>query len=253
MDLGLHAKKAVIVGGARGIGLATAEVLVKEGCHVAIGARSAERVSAAIAKLPKSSGTIWGGAVDVTDAAAYSQWLAAAVAALGGIDILVLMQSASGGLSVEDKWRGTFEVDVVGSVRACEFAVPKMAAAGGGSIVLVASTAALETFIAPQAFNALKASLITYGKQLSQAVAKDKVRVNVVSPGPVEFQDGNWLKIKSGRPELYESTLKQLPSGRMGRPDEVANAVAFLASHAASWITGVNLVVDGGFTKRVAF
>ena len=116
---------------------------------------------------------------------------------------------------------------------------------------MISSTAAVETFIAPQPYNAIKAALITHAKQLSQALAADGIRVNCVSPGPVYFPGGAWEYIQNNMADLYNSTLAQIPRGSMGTPAEVANAVVFLASPAASLITGVNLIADGGFTKRV--
>jgi 3-oxoacyl-[acyl-carrier protein] reductase len=252
MDLGLKGKKAIVVGGARGIGKAAAVALLKEGAQVALGARSADGTKATVSELQKL-GKVWGQPVDVTKRDEYVGWLESAAGALGGVDILVAMQSGGGGMSGDAKWYENFEVDLMGSVRACDFAVPRMTAQKSGAIVLISTTAALETFFVPQPYNSIKAALLTYGKQLSQAVAKDGVRVNVISPGPVEFEGGNWPAIKQSMREIYDVTLKQQPSGRMGTPEEVANAVAFLASPAASWITGVNLVIDGGFTKRVAF
>jgi NAD(P)-dependent dehydrogenase (short-subunit alcohol dehydrogenase family) len=141
----------------------------------------------------------------------------------------------------------------MGTVRGAELLAPHMAASGGGSMVFISTTAAVETFAVPQAYNALKASLITYGKQLSQTMAKDNIRINVVSPGPVEFEGGNWEMIQGAMEKFYNSILRQHPFGRLGKPEEIARAVVFLASPMASWVTGVNLVVDGGFTKRVGF
>jgi NAD(P)-dependent dehydrogenase (short-subunit alcohol dehydrogenase family) len=103
----------------------------------------------------------------------------------------------------------------------------------------------------PQPYNAIKGALVIHAKQLSQALAPDGIRVNCVSPGPVFIQGGAWEYIKTHMTPLYDSTLAQIPQGRMGSAEEVANAVVFLASPAASLITGVNLVADGGFTKRV--
>ena len=127
------------------------------------------------------------------------------------------------------------------------------AASGSGSIIFMSSTAAVETFIVPQAFNALKAALITYGSQLSQALAAQNIRVNIVSPGAIYYPGGNWETIKSAVPALYEGTLAQMPMGRFGEPDEVAKAIVFMASPACPYMTGAHLVIDGGFTKRVQF
>ena len=120
-------------------------------------------------------------------------------------------------------------------------------------MVFISSTAALEYLGIPQAYNAMKAALIAHAADLSQALAPQGVRVNVVSPGPIYFEGGNWEMIKQAMPKMYEAALGQCAIGRMGTPEEVARAVAFLASPAASLITGANLVADGGFTKRVAY
>ena len=117
----------------------------------------------------------------------------------------------------------------------------------------MSSTAAVETFFSPQAFNALKAALITYGSQLSQSLAPKGIRVNTVSPGPIEYPTGNWAAIKANMADFYNATVAQMPMGRLGAPDEVAKAVVFLASSASSYTTGTNLIVDGGYTKRVQF
>jgi 3-oxoacyl-[acyl-carrier protein] reductase len=138
-------------------------------------------------------------------------------------------------------------------VRACEAALPHLVKSGAGSIVVIGTTAAVETFGAPGGYGAMKAALINYASGLAHALGKQNVRVNIVSPGPVYFAGGAWEMIQKAMPPFYESTLKACPQGRMGTPDEVARAVAFLASPAASLITGVNLVTDGGFTKRVNF
>jgi 3-oxoacyl-[acyl-carrier protein] reductase len=122
-----------------------------------------------------------------------------------------------------------------------------------GSIILIASTSAGEAMGGPQAYNAMKASLITWGKQLALFHGKDGIRVNMVSPGPIEFEGGNWDMIKGTMEKFYNSQLRQQPSGRLGTPEEVARCIVFLASPAASWCNGSHLVVDGGFTNRTPF
>jgi 3-oxoacyl-[acyl-carrier protein] reductase len=253
MDLKLKGKNAIIVGGARGIGRAAAEILAAEGANVALCARNREHVDEAVASLSAKGVKAKGSALDVADADAYRAWVAAMGEALGGIDILICMSSAGGGVMDESGWRANFEIDVLGTVRGIEAALPLLKKSATGSIILMSSTAAVETFFAPQPYNALKAALITYGSQLAQSLAQDGIRVNTVSPGPTYFDGGNWDTIKTHAPAVYDNVLSTSTAGRLGTPEEVANAVVFLASPAAGFITGANLVVDGGFTKRVQF
>ena len=136
---------------------------------------------------------------------------------------------------------------------AVETLTPYLEASGTGSIVMLSSTAALETFIAPNPFNAIKAALITYASQLSQAYAAKGIRVNTVSPGAVYYKGGNWEIIEEHMKPLYDATLAKMPTGRFGEPVEVAKAIVFVASPAVPYMTGANIVVDGGFTQRVQF
>ncbi len=253
MDLNLKGKNAVIVGGARGIGRACAELLAAEGANVALCARNQENIDEAVASLAAKGVKATGAVVDVTDDAAYRAWIAAAAAELGGIDIFIGMASAGGGVVGEEGWRNNFETDILGTTRGVEEALPFLEKSDAGAIILMSSTAAVENFLMPQPYNALKAALITYGAQLSQSVAATGIRVNTVSPGPTFVDGGSWDMIKNHMTDVYDSTLQSCPTGRLGTPEEVANAVVFLASPAAAYITGVNLVVDGGFTKRVQF
>lgn len=251
MDLGLAGKRALVTGATKGIGRRIAERLAAEGAALAICARHAADVDDAVQALRTHGTTVWGRACDVADGDEYVRWLDAAVTALGGVDIFIPNVTAAGGLTPVEQWRANFEVDVLGTVRGCDAVLPAMTA--GGAIVAIGTTAAVETFLGPNAYNAMKAALITYTKQLSQAVGPRGIRVNLVSPGPIEFPGGAWERIRERMPDLYTRMTALEPMGRMGRPEEVADAVAFLASERASWITGVNLIVDGGFTKRVAF
>ena len=187
------------------------------------------------------------------DGEAYKAWLTETTAALGGCDVFVPNVSAGGGMDSEKNWTRNFEIDVMHTVRGCETLMDALKASGHGSIVIISSTNAIETFAAPMAYNAMKASLITYAKQLSQFVGKQNVRVNSVSPGPIYFEGGAWEMIKGTNQKFYDSTLRAIPCGRFGTPDEVARVVAFLASPVSSLITGANVVADNGFTKGVRY
>lgn len=253
MDLGLTGKKAIIVGAARGIGMATAEILAREGCDLAITARSEDGVKDAVANLRKYGTKVIGSAVNVKKADDYKTWLAETIDELGGCDILIPISSSGGGMGSEKYWHNAFEVDVMGPVRAVEAVLPTMTERKTGSIVLIATTSAGEAMGGPQAYNAMKASLITWGKQLALAHGKDGIRVNVISPGPVEFEGGNWDMIKGTMEKFYTNTLRQQPLGRLGTPEEIARAICFMASPAASWCNGSHLVVDGAYTNRTHF
>ncbi len=250
MDLGLKGKKALVTGSTRGIGRRIVEALLADGASVAIGARNAAEVATAVATLGKS-GKVVGDVLDVANADSYRGWINAMADKLGGVDIFVHNVSGGGSMDGETSWYKCFEIDMMGAVRGCEAAMPHLKASDAASVIFIGTTAAVETFMGPMAYNALKAGLVTYAKQLSQAVGADNIRVNVVSPGPIQFPGGAWENIGKGMPEMYKSHLAVQPNGRFGTPEEVAKVVTFLASPAASWVTGVNLIVDGGYTKRV--
>jgi NAD(P)-dependent dehydrogenase (short-subunit alcohol dehydrogenase family) len=253
MDLGLDGKVAVVTGGTRGIGREIIETLASEGCRIVFCARNPSEVAQAQAAFDGSGLQTRGFTADVGDAASYGAFLAQASEAFGGVDIFVPNVSAGGGLGDERFWRNSFEVDMLGAVRGCEALTPVMAARGGGAIVLTSSTAALESFVGPMAYNAMKAALLNYGKNLSQKVAPQQIRVNAIAPGPVYFPGGSWATREASAPEAFQAVLAQIPMGRMASPADVARAVAFLASPAAAYITGVTVTIDGGFTKRVDF
>lgn len=250
MDLGLKGKKALVTGSTRGIGRRIVEALLADGASVAIGARNAAEVAIAVETLG-NSGTVVGDVLDVADADSYRGWINAMANKLGGVDIFVHNVSGGGSMDGETSWYKCFEIDMMGAVRGCEAVMPHLKASDAASVIFIGTTAAVETFMGPMAYNALKAGLVTYAKQLSQAVGADNIRVNVVSPGPIQFLGGAWDNIGKAMPEMYKSHLAIQPNGRFGTPEEVAKVVTFLASPAASWVTGVNLIVDGGYTKRV--
>ena len=252
MDLGLTGRKALVTAASRGIGLAVAQTFADAGCDVALCARGDAGLETARKDLESRGVRVFTRAFDVADADALKSFVEDAAADLGGLDAFV--SNASGGAGPgEQAWRAGFEVDVMSGVRGVEAALPALSESEAGSIVFISSTAALEYLGVPQGYNARKAAVIAHASDLSQALAPRGIRVNVVSPGPIYFEGGNWEMIKQAMPKIYEAALGQCAIGRMGTPEEVARAVVFLASPAASLITGANLVADGGFTKRVAY
>lgn len=255
MDLGLGGKRAIVTGGTRGIGRAIAELLAAEGCHVAICARDAAQVAATVEALKKRGVKSVGRALDVTDDAALRAWIAEAASALGGLDILVPNVSALGNAAAPDEksWRLGFEIDVLATVRTVEAALPLIEKSEAGSIVAIGSAAAVESFGGVRPYNSVKAALINYMANLAHVLAPKRIRVNTVSPGTIYFEGGVWHQRQREAPKVYEMALGRNPMGRMGTPEEVAKAVAFLASPTASFITGTNLMVDGALTLRVQY
>lgn len=251
MDLGLAGKKAIVTGATKGIARGVVELLITEGADVAFCARTADEVATAVEELKRGNTRVFGEAVNVRDGEAYKAWLARSVEALGGCDIFVPAVSGGAGADSEKNWVRNFEVDMMHTVRGCEALMPHLEKSGSGSVVIVASTNAVETFAAPMAYNAIKAALVTYSKQLSQAAGKKGVRVNAVSPGPIFFEGGAWEMIQGSQPKFYDWAIKQIPGGKMGTVEEISRVIAFIASPAASLITGANVIADNGFTKRV--
>jgi 3-oxoacyl-[acyl-carrier protein] reductase len=252
MELNLKGKKALVTGASRGIGRAIAETLASEGVDLAICARNAEGLEKATKSLESKGVKVVSKSVDVGDGDALKSFIAEGIKGLGGLDILVSNPSGGNGKG-EEAWRANFEIDLLGAVRSVEAAEEALAASDAGSVIFIGTTAAVETFMGPTSYNAIKAALITHANGLSQTLGPKGIRVNTISPGPIFFEGGPWDRVKASKPEMYEEALATHPIGRMGDEVDVANAAVFIASPAARHITGVNLIVDGGYTKRVNF
>jgi 3-oxoacyl-[acyl-carrier protein] reductase len=253
MDLGLKGKRAIVTGGTRGIGRKTVDLLVAEGCDVGFCARDRKQVDEAVSALSKSGRKIIGGVVDVTDSKGLRAWITKTAEALGGLDILVPNASALVGSASEEDWRLGMEVDILGTVRAVEAAMPFLEKSEAPSVVGVASTGAINVAGAMRAYTGHKAAIIAYMSSLSTVYGKKKIRANTVSPGAIFFEGGVWDKRKREQPEMYAAAVKRAPFGRLGTPEEVANAIVFLASPAASYISGTNLIIDGAATTRIQY
>lgn len=251
MDLGLKGLKAIVTGGTKGIGQAIAQTLAREGAHVAICARHADEVAASVAELQALGVTAFGRAVDVADGPALAAWVNDAAAALGGLDIVVANVSALAIAADEAAWQRGFEVDMMGTVRLVNAAMPYLEQSGKAAIVTISSVSGREIDFASGPYGAFKAAIVHYTQGLAYHLAGKGIRANSVSPGNTYFPGGVWTQIEQGNPEFFKMALGMNPTGRMGTPQEMANAAAFLASPAASFVTGTNLVVDGALTKGV--
>ena len=253
MDLGLQGKKAIVTGGTRGIGRAIANLLVEEGCDIGICARTVSQVEETVAAFKRKGAKAFGSAVDVAEGSQLTDFIQSTAAALGGLDIFISNVSAMGGGIDEASWKRGFEIDVLGTMRGCEAAVPFLEKSGAGAIVVVGSTAAVEVVGPRRAYSSVKAAILPYIKSLARNLAPRNGRANVVSPGSIYFPGGVWSQIERNMPDRFRQTLNRNPMGRMGKPEEMANAVVFLASPRASFITGTNLICDGCMTQRVQF
>lgn len=253
MDLHLKGKKAIVTGATRGIGRAIANLLAEEGCAVALCARHQRGIDEAVAALGQKGVAAAGAAVDVADTRALRAFVGAMAEKLGGLDIFIANVSALGMAMDEDTWRKSFDIDVMGTVAGVEAAVPFLEKSAAGAIVVVGTTGAIEMAGPMRPYAAVKAALIPYVKGLARSLAGRGVRANMVSPGNVYFKGGVWNGVEEKNPALFRETLSRNPMGRMGRPEEVADAVVFLASPRAGFITGTNLIIDGALTQRVQF
>ncbi len=253
MDLQLKGLKALVTGGTKGIGRAIAERFAMEGADVAICARNAAEVAETVAALKAMGVKATGAAVDVADSEALKAWVAKAGAELGGLDIVVPNVSALSVQPGEESWRNAFQIDVMGTLATIDAALPLLEKSKAASIVPIVTVSAVEgsEMGAGGPYGPLKATLLAHIKYVAPGYVRKGIRINAVSPGSIYFKGGVWNMIEQGMPDLYKSMLERNPMGRMGRPEEVANVVVFVASPMASFMSGTNVVVDGTITTRI--
>lgn len=252
-----EARRAVVTGGSRGIGRAIAQALADDGVDVATCARGEHHLEQAVKELRTRGVRARGWPVDVGDRDAYERWLDEAISWLGGLDVFVANVSAlSPAEDLEQSWRRFYEVDLMHAVRGLEHVTDALSTSDAGAAVFVSSASALINIghgENGQGYSAMKAALINYAAQKAQELGSRGVRVNTVTPGPIQFEGGFWDRVRHDDPDFFQMVVSKGPLGRLGRPEEVGAAVAFLASPAASFITGANLRIDGGLMESVDF
>jgi 3-oxoacyl-[acyl-carrier protein] reductase len=250
MDLGLKGKVALITGGSRGIGRATALTLAAEGCAVAICGRGADGVEKTVEELAALGVRAHGVAADVTAPGEVERFVDESIAALGGVDLLVANVGGTSGktfrtLTVTD-WIKTFEMNLFHAVRAIHAVAPSMEQRGGGSVVTIASISGWRPGPRSQ-YGTAKAAEIFLSGSLAWELAPQRIRVNTVSPGSTLFPGGGWERFRSQSPDVFgEFEQNEFPWGRLATAEEIANVVTFVLSERASWINGANIPVDGG-------
>jgi 3-oxoacyl-[acyl-carrier protein] reductase len=246
MKIDLSGKRAVITGGSRGIGRAIAIACAEAGASVSICARHADGLSPVREQIAALGVRAHAQACDVGDEAAIALYIRDAAEALGGIDILVCNASGFGTSHDEAGWKRSIDVDLMGTVRAIRAAVPYLEKSDAGSIINISSISGLRASARTAPYGAVKAALIEYTLSEAALLAKQRIRVNCIAPGSVEFPGGSWEKRKTEAPNLYNAIQRSIPFGRLGRPEEIATVAIFLASPLASWVTGQTISVDGG-------
>ena len=253
MDLGLQGQRALLTGGTKGIGRAIVDTLAAEGAAVGFCARDEGEVADTVETLTKRGTTAVGGVLDVANEQDLQDWVTASAAELDGVDIVVANVSA---LAIPDEpanWQASFDVDMMHTVRLVNAAMPHLERSDAASIVTISSVSAREIDFAAGPYGVFKAAIIHYTQGLAYQLAAKGIRANSLSPGNTYFAGGVWENIEQNVPELFAQALALNPTGRMAKPEEIARAAVFLASPAASFITGANLLVDGALTRGVQF
>ena len=245
MQLDLTGRNALVAGGSRGIGRSIALAFARAGANVSICARGESALRATEAELKGLGHKVHAFACDLGEATAVANYVAAAAQALGGVDVLVNNASGFGSSDDEAGWAASINVDLLSTVRASRAALPYLEQAKG-SIINISSTAALKHSARNPPYGAIKAALVQYTLSQAAQYAAKHIRVNCIAPGSIEFPGGSWEKRKISDPKLYNAVFNRIRFGRLGTPEEVANVALFLASSAASWVTGQTIAVDGG-------
>lgn len=257
MDFGLKGKRAIVMAASRGLGFASAMGLAREGCHLVVCSRDGGRIEAAAERIRRDTGAqVHALAADVKDADEAARLVDAAVGTYGGLEIVV--HNAGGPPSGEFRqmtdaqWQSAFEQNLLSFVRIVHAAAPEMKKASYGRLLTIASSSIKQPIPNLVLSNALRAGVWGLAKTLSRELAADGILVNVVAPGRIqteridELDRANAERSGQSLSEVRQQSVAGVPLGRLGSPDELANLVVFLASTAASYITGQAIMVDGG-------
>ena len=250
MDLQLTGKRVLVTGGTRGIGRAIVAAFLDEGAVVGFCARNPEETSAAHMAL-SDRGHVTGSVVDVGDAAALEAWVERSALDFGGLDVVVANVSALAIPDTEENWLASLNVDLMHTVRLVRAALPHLERSDAASIIAISSVSGRESDFASGPYGTAKTAIVGYIHGLAMQLAAKGIRANTVSPGNTYFEGGVWSSIETGDPDLFNAAVDLNPTGQMGTCEEIARPVIFLASPAASRVSGTNLVVDGALTRGI--
>ncbi len=250
MDLGLDGARVLVTGGSRGIGLGIAAALAREGAAVGLIARDQEGLDKAATALSEFERPVVTVAADVTDFPALGAAVDRIAAELGGLDRVVANAGGTVGGNLLDSepsdFVATFALNAGHAAAVTKAAVPYLRHESAAAVVIVASVTGMRP--APRtAYATAKAAEIHLATTLAQELAPLNIRVNAISPGSIFFEGGSWDRYQQSDPEGFERFVRdEFPLGRLGRVEEVADVAAFVLSPRAGWMTGANVVVDGG-------
>ena len=244
-------KVALVSGGARGIGAATAQRLAQEGAAVVLGDVLETEGRQTAAGIVAAGGQATFMPLDVTSAAHWQQVIAAAVAEYGKLDVLVNNAGISGRAAVGETdvetWERVMEINGKGVFLGTKRAIPELRKAGGGSIINISSIYGIVGSETSAAYHASKGAVRIFTKAAAIQYAADGIRVNSVHPG---FVDSPMTAANHALPEVHNLRIGRTPLGRMGTPEDIAAGILYLASDESAFVTGSELVIDGGMTAR---
>ncbi len=244
MDLDLTGKRVIVTGGSKGIGFAIARTFLDEGARVALCARDIGGLTAAADQL-SAHGEVHQRRADIGSVGEPAEFVEWAADALGGLDIVVSNVSAAAG----PDWEASCAVDLIGADALIRAGLARMEDNVDANIVCIGSRAGSVAAPRIPAYAAVKTATVSMVKSLSREVARRGIRANVVSPGDIIFPGGTWDEARQADGKLWQAIVRENPFRRLGTPQEIANVVAFVASPRASFVSGANILVDGGATS----